>query len=374
MQTLKRILAGGFVFSVLLTAGVQAADDLDALRGALERNHNTQAWALAEKLEPQRAGDPDFDYLYAQAALAAKQPSRAIFALERVRLQRPSDAQAQLLLVRAQLAAGDSIRAQRELDAVLASTASGTVRREAQMLAKQLVPPVARHPARGFIGLDFGYDSNVNSATDAVSITGIAGNPSVGVVLAPDDRAQADSFARVSAGYAGRYRLASRTSLFAAAYGYANVLYDQPQFNTSFYQARVGGSWQTGRHRVAIPLSRQVFNLDHGRYSISDTVGLEWTYTINPAQQLLLGASRGLARYIDQPTRDGRFTSALVGWSMQTGRAGLGANVRYGVEDPRVDFNETLAQSNAFMGRQSSALGLDVSYRLWPGHMPRLGW
>ena len=58
---------------------------------------------------------------------------------------------------------------------------------------------------------------------------------------------------------------------------------------------------------------------------------------------------------------------------MQAGRAGLDVHVRYGLEDPRVDFNEALAQSNAFTGRQSSALGLDASYRLWPGHVPRLG-
>ncbi len=371
MQAITKIT--WFVFGLLLATSVQAADDLETLQTHLDKHRSAEAWALAERLHGRHAGNPDFDFLYARAALAAKHPSEALFALERVRLQRPTQQQAWLLLVQAHLEAGDPAHARREVDALLASGPSEAVRVEAQTLRARSVAPVTLRPVRGFIGLDAGYDSNVNSATDAASVTGIGGSPTTGVILAPGDRAQHDSFARLSAGVGGKLALGTQASLFADASGIAYALYDQTQFNTSLYQGRVGASWQAGPHRLTLPVSRQVFSVDHRRYSIYDAAALEWTYTLSAAQRLTLAANRGLASYDNQPTRDARATSALLGWNMIAGRARLGVAARYGQEDPRVDFNEAFSQSNAFMGRRTTALGFDASYRLMPRHEPRFG-
>lgn len=371
MQAITRIAAVGFVLGLSLAASAQAADDMNILRSYLDNRRSAEAWALAEKLEPQHAGNPDFDYLYAQAALAASHPSRAIFALERVRLRQPRQQQAWLLLVRAYLEAGDSVRARRELDALMASTPSAATRTEASRFSAQLNAPRALRP-RGFVGFDIGYDSNVNSATDAVSISGIGGSPIAGVVLAPEDRAQADSFARIYGGYGARRSIGTHSAVFADIFGYINTLYDQTQFSSSLYRGRVGADWQYRRQRLALPLSHQVFNVDHGRYSIYDAAGLEWSYAISPQQGMIVGVSHGQVRYVDQPTRDAQLRSAWLGWNAGFGGTHVGVNIRYGQEDTRIDFNETLSQSNAFMGRQYYALGVDARYRLWPRHVPRL--
>ena len=373
MQTITRMVGAGFVFSLLLAAPVLAADDLDTLRTHLDQQRTAEAWALAEKLHGPRAGNPDFDFLYARAALAARHPSQAIFALERVRLAQPKNQLAWLLLARAHLAAGDPAHARRELDALLASAPPEVIRAQAQKLKLSVAPATTSRPVHGFIGLDVGYDSNVNSATDAASVTGILGNPTWGINLAPGDRAQSDSSARLSAGIGGKLALGSQTALFADASGYANVLYDHTQFSTSLYQARAGASWRNGSHRLTLPVSRQVFSVGHRRYSVYDAAALEWTYALGVAQQLMLAASRSFSGYVDQPTRDARSTAALAGWSTIVGRARLGVNVRYGQDDPRVDYFGAPAQSNASMSRQSTALGFDASYRLWPRHTPRVG-
>jgi hypothetical protein len=374
MQAITGIIGAGFVASLLLVTSAQAADDLDALRADLGKHRTAEAWALAEKLNAQHAGDPEYDLLYARAALAAGRASEAVFALERVRLQRPEHEVAWLLLVRAHIQSGDPVHARRELDALLASGISKANRTEAQRLDARLGLPATSRARRGFIGLDVGYDSNVNSATDAVSVTGIGGSPTTGFILAPGDRAQRDSLVRLSAGYGGKRALGSQGSLFADVSGYANALYDQTQFNTSLYQGRVGASWQAGPHRLALPFSRQVFSVDHRRYSTYDAAALEWTYTLSAAQRLVLAASRGLGSYVNQPTRDARSTAALLGWrALVAGRARLGVNARYGQDDPRIDFNETLLLSSAFMGRRIYALGLDARYSLWPRHEPRFG-
>lgn len=371
MQT-TRIVAAGFVLSLLLAASVQAADDVNVLRSHLDSGRGGEAWVLAEKLESQHAGNPDFDFLYAQAALAAGHPSQAIFALERVRLRQPGQQQAWLLLVRAYIEAGDSVRARRELEALMTSLPSAAMRSEAKTFSAQLNAPRTSRSAPGFVGLDIGYDSNVNSATDAISISGIGGSPTAGVVLAPEDRAQPDSFARLYAGYGGRRAFGTHGAFFADVFGYANVLYDQTQFSSSLYRGRVGIDWRRGRQHLALPLSRQVFNVDHGRYSIYDAAGLEWSYAISARQVMILGTSYGLVRYVDQPTRDARLHSAWFGWNAKLGLTHLGFNFRYGQDNARIDFNETLSQSNAFMGRQYYALGLDARYRWRPRHAPRL--
>lgn len=360
------------MYGLLSALSVQAADDLNILRAHLDSRRSAEAWALAEKLEPQRAGDSEFDFLYAQAALAAKRPSQAIFALERVRLQRPGQQQARLLLVRAYLAAGDSFRARSELDALLASRPSESVRHEAQKLSTQLISPVRLNAMRGFIGFGVGYDSNVNSATDASFVNGIGGSPILGVILAPGDRAQHDSFARLSAGYGGYVPLGSRVSLYADIAGFANALYTQTQFNTWLYQARVGASWQAGPHRLALPISRQVFSVDRQRYSTYDAAGLEWTYAFSSTQRLNLGVSRSLTSYLEQPSRDLRSTGAVVAWNTMAGRTRLRLSTHYRQDDPRADYSGTPAQSNASMGRHTTALGLDVSHPLWPRHEPRV--
>lgn len=374
MQVLSALVGAGFVFSLLLAAPARAAGDLDILRGHLDRQRTTEAWALAEKLHGARAGDPDFDLLYARSALAARRPSQAVFALERVRLQRPKDQQAWLLLVRAHLAAGDPVRARRERDALLAGNPAAAIRAQARALAVPSGPGTAttRRP-RGFIGFDVGYDSNVNSTTDATSVTGVGGDPTLGIVLAPGDRAQHDSLARLSGGYGATFAAGRQVSLFADAAGFINALYDQRQFNTLFYQARIGASWQAGPHRLALPVSRQVLHVDHSRYSNYDAVALQWLYRLKPAQYLSLAASRGLVSYDNQPTRDARATSASLGWSASLGRAQFAVNARYGLEEARVDTFGAPAQSNAFIGRHTSALGFDARYQLWPRHEPRLG-
>ena len=361
----------GLVCTLLMATAAQGADDLNTLRTYIDQQRTAEAWTLAEKLQGPHAGNAGFDFLYARAALAARRPSQAIFALERVRLQQPKNQEAWLWLVRAHLEAGDAVRARRELDALLSSNPSSAIRTQAQALGVPKGPGPVR-PWRGYIGFDAGYDSNVNSATDAVAVTGIGGDPAVGVILATDNRAQRDSFARLSAGYGGSLRLGPQTSLFADTSAYVNALSDQNQFNTLFYQARVGSAWQAGPHRLALPISRQVLHVDHSRYYSYDAVALEWTYKLKPSQTLSLAASRGLASYDNQPTRDTRATAALLGWNMIMGRAQFGLNARYGQEDARVDTLYPSGQSNAFTGRHTTALGFDVRYRLWPRHEPRL--
>jgi len=69
-------------------------------------------------MEPQRAGDPQFDYLLGIAALDAGDPQRAVFALERVLAQQPDNALARAEIARAFYAMGEREAARQEFEAV----------------------------------------------------------------------------------------------------------------------------------------------------------------------------------------------------------------------------------------------------------------
>lgn len=60
-----------------------------------------QAYQLAEALEMELAGDPDFDMAYGRIALHVGQNDRAVFALERVVAEKPQWQQARFTLAQA---------------------------------------------------------------------------------------------------------------------------------------------------------------------------------------------------------------------------------------------------------------------------------
>ncbi|HEY4637474.1 MAG TPA: hypothetical protein VIH23_04345, partial [Burkholderiales bacterium] len=86
-----RLLLG----SMLLCASLAALADAvtDRARALLQRNDAQAAYKLLLPLEPQRAGDPEYDYLLGIAALDAGEPERAVFALERVLALQPDNLQ-----------------------------------------------------------------------------------------------------------------------------------------------------------------------------------------------------------------------------------------------------------------------------------------
>lgn len=99
-----------------LAPGAFAQDALlDDARARLNRRDAAGAFALLDKAEMARAGEPRFDYLMGVAALDAGHATRAVFALERVVQRDPQDMLARAELGRAYLAVGDATAAREQL-------------------------------------------------------------------------------------------------------------------------------------------------------------------------------------------------------------------------------------------------------------------
>src|SRR5688572_10832219 len=86
-----RILACAIGIAMMATAQGTAAQSAGA--GEIDRllrlGRHREAYELALRRAAKEAGNPDFDFAFARAAIAEKQFDQAIFALERVVMSEP---------------------------------------------------------------------------------------------------------------------------------------------------------------------------------------------------------------------------------------------------------------------------------------------
>ena len=147
MRRHVKVLAA--VVLLMAALGAQGAD-LTRLQELVESG-NAAAYPLARTLSADYAGNPDFDYLYGRAALDSGHPNEAIFALQRVIINRPSDDRARLLLAQAYLRNGERVLARRELDIVLEHSPPA-IAKQARWAIRTLIEPLSpqmREPSRG---------------------------------------------------------------------------------------------------------------------------------------------------------------------------------------------------------------------------------
>ncbi|MEE8287199.1 MAG: tetratricopeptide repeat protein, partial [Gammaproteobacteria bacterium] len=156
----------------------QTAKEIERL---LDTGSTGRAYELAESRAAKEAGDPEFDFLFALAALAVGHPERAVFALERVLFLHPQNDRVRLELARAQFLLGNYPEARTQFELVLTHRPPTNVRDQVKLfLAKIREQEKAVRPSfHSYVNVNTGHDTNVNSATagSAVSV------PALGQVL-----------------------------------------------------------------------------------------------------------------------------------------------------------------------------------------------
>ncbi len=161
---------GLFAVALALAAPLAMADSVDELRALVEANDSTTAWDMAQRLEPENAGEPDFDFWYALAARAAGQKNQAVFALERVIENQPGNSRAKLELADVHYQFGNTREARGLFEQVLAATPPDAVQQNIRtyLAAMDAVEKKKGTQASGFVTIAGGYDSNINSATNVL--------------------------------------------------------------------------------------------------------------------------------------------------------------------------------------------------------------
>ncbi|MDH5299892.1 MAG: tetratricopeptide repeat protein [Gammaproteobacteria bacterium] len=162
-----QVLAPTLLLLLSSTAHAVDSPQLAQANTLLAQHRPVQALALLEETMAADAGDPQYDRLLGQAALAANKPNLAVFALERVVLTQPDDTDARLALVRAYIELGEFRQAKTELTQLPVSR-DPSLYHIAQQYMRQINYGI-RQQQRDFalvVSMGAGRDSNANSATD----------------------------------------------------------------------------------------------------------------------------------------------------------------------------------------------------------------
>lgn len=297
-RNVGRTLFASILFCVALTAFADAVTD--RAKVLLQRNDADGAYKLLQPLEPQRAGDPEFDYLLGIAALDAGQPERAVFALERVLAVQPDNLQARAEIARAYMTMGEREAAKREFEAVRARQVPDEVRATIDRFLSAIA--AAEHTRLDrYLEVTFGYDTNVNSATPNSTIA-FPGTPAF--TLAPSLTEQDDRFLGVAAGVNFTRKLDLSWSLVGGFSGVMRQNLTQDSFNTDTLDGSLGVRFTRGLNAITVGAQGQYFAVDTDTYRTTSGVVGQWQHSFDERTQATIFAQRAALRYDTQPVRD----------------------------------------------------------------------
>ena len=298
MQFTKAILAA--VLAAFTTCAV--ADALtDRARQLLRDRSYKQAYELLLPQEPNRAGDPEFDYLLGIAALDSGDHERAIFALERVLALQPNNHVARAEIARAYLAGGEREAARREFETVrrqqIPQEAKETVDRYLSSIAAADVTQV-----RGYLEAGFGWDSNVNSATaqSQIAIPFFGGT----VFDFSTANSRSDHFMGFAGGVNFTRKLSPAFALVGGASGSFKTNIDEGQFDTYNIEGNLGGRFTVGKEAFTVAAQAQEFGLDFTAFRQAAGLVAQWQHNYHERRQSTLFVQGTKLEYPTQPIRD----------------------------------------------------------------------
>lgn len=293
--------------TLLLPLAARADALLDQAQALLDQNQGTQAYALLQKESTMRAGQPDFDLLLGIAALDAGEPTRAVFALERVLALQPDNARARAELARAYYLAGEDQASKQEFSSIDRSAVPPAV---ARTIDKYLSLIQGRLAATGtrvsvYIQAAGGYDSNVNSATDSSTIA----IPAFGNLLFTIDQTgrKLDSGVfglgtgvRFSTPWQGRedLRLVGGLNLNE------RIAYDRTDFSTRILNAQTGLRYTRGDNAFVASVQGQKYYLGGDAYRDLGGGGLQWLHNFSRRTQVSVFGQAAVQRFANQSVRN----------------------------------------------------------------------
>lgn len=291
--------------SLCVVFNAQAADDtLGTAQELLQAGRGTEAYALLQKLEDTRTGEPAFDLLLGAAALQSGQPTRAVFALERVLAQQPNNSDARELIGQAYLALGEFEASKKALaDARRQSPAAAAERIDRMLgqIARIEKDQVTRITT--YVEASLGMDSNVNSATSSQTVA----IPSFGgalATLAPGAVRKRDEYVGLAAGVNLRHRIDPEWSVLANANASLKLNNSHNQFDNEQLSGSIGANLERNGNQFLLAWQGNTLSVDSNR--IRDYSGLmgQWRRAMSQASEASLYVQHGRLSYPGQSSRN----------------------------------------------------------------------
>ena len=315
MRRIRATRVSVFVGVILATLSLSAFADaaLEHAKQLLVEHQPKQAYEMLAPLEPQRAGDPEFDYLLGIAALDSGEIERAIFALERVLAVQPDNALARAEIARAYYLAGERDTARREFENVkhekIPEKARETVDRYLSAIAASEVTRV-----QAYFEMGIGSDSNVNAATASSQIA----IPSLGGVIAtlnPGTTQNSDLFTGMAGGVNFTHKLSDTWAAVGSAAATGSFYRDATDFNRLTLDGSLGARWAKDADAITVGALAQDFQLQNDRYRDAWGGVAQWQHSYDERRQITGYLQHARLHYPSQNVRDADRDIAGIGYA-----------------------------------------------------------
>lgn len=338
----------GWVFALDVVANIEKLEQIYKKDGA------QAAYAYGLSIEDQYAGNEKFDLLFARIAIVADKAETAIFTLEALLTSNPANTAARMELARAYYLTGNYEEALIQFRTLEAGQPSAEdmvtiegyiaeISRKVQPTTLSLTPHVA---------IQFGVDSNTNSATSASTIL----VPFIGqLTLNSTSQGLDDPFTQLETGILGQYPFSPDIKGFVDLKAQYRFNEFNREFNTGYLTGLTGVDINKGKHNIKIPLGYQQTYLNGFPYLDFYNAGLQWTYHQTTERQYFVFGQAGSLRYPDIKLQNAHLYIGGAGISQRLTDVPvtLGFSGFYGQEhttEPNTEFN-----SRMLYGAQGSA-------------------
>jgi tetratricopeptide (TPR) repeat protein len=286
----------------LLLSHAAWALDPAVLKQAVDLINSGKADAAYELLEPHEiseAGDIDFDYQLARAALESDKPSKATFIYERILAVDPTFIGVRADMGRAYYQMGDYARAKIEFETVLATQNVPPDLRtqvEQYMRAVEARAQDKKTVVTGYAEFGLGSDNNIGSATGQSALT----LPASGAYTPtpPTGVKTADSYSTLALGGEVNHQLSEQWGVYTGADYRIRDHGKHNDPNNWTLDGRLGVSYSSGAWllRTGLTAGTYFYYGDHLR----DSIGLsaDWRMALSTSSQVTAGGSIVRAAYL----------------------------------------------------------------------------
>ncbi len=290
--------------------------NLDVAKSLVDSGKSAEAYALLAPAEFEMSGNEQFDYLLAIAALDSGKPEKAILAFDRVLSSNPNFAGARMDLGRAYFALKSNSAAREQFELVLQANPPAAAKETAEkyLAAIDAASIVKMHDFTAYAEFSAGHDSNVNASTSQANIY----VPAFGstLTLASSNLETASNYFSAATGGEYAYQIRPTIKLFIGADLKKRNNPDASMFHMGNIDAHAGARFGEDENNFTVAVQRGRFYLGGKPNRDSTGANGQWSYTINPLNQISLFGAHMQNRYVEtlsQPN-DTNLTLAGIGW------------------------------------------------------------
>jgi tetratricopeptide (TPR) repeat protein len=263
------------------------------------------AYALLEPEESNRAGDKDFDLLFAIAALDVGQNTRAIFALERVLAIDPQNVRARAEIARAYLAVGEAKAAKTEFQAVKQQGVPPEVEQsiDRYLSAVERLENEGKTSIRGYVEGTFGRDTNVNAAPARTEVA-VPAFGNLPFTLTQSSRASRDWFESIGGGLYFNVPVDRELAIVGGVSGAQRWNNKYSAVDLLNADANLGAVYTQGKNVYSLTAQYSSLILENDRYREAMGFSGQWQHNLDARNQVSAFVQYSDLKYISQSVRN----------------------------------------------------------------------